>query len=49
MENKVTIEFKEVYMSHSVKRTCYNMTEEQIIDLYELNSPDIEWYKFIKE
>ena len=49
MENKITVEFKEVYMPHSVKRTCYNMTKEQIIEIYNLNSSDIEWYKFIEE
>lgn len=49
MENKITVEFKEVYMSHSVKRTCCNMTKEQIIKQYDLNSSDIEWYKFIEE
>ena len=49
MENKITVEFKEVYMPHSVKRTCYNMTKEQIIKQYDLNNSDIEWYKFIEE
>lgn len=49
MENSITVEFKEVYMPHSVKRTCYNMTKEQIIKQYDLNSSDIEWYKFIEE
>lgn len=49
MENKITVEFKEVYMLHSVKRTCYNMTKEQIIKQYDLNNSDIEWYKFIEE
>ena len=49
MENKIIIEFKEVYMPHSVIRTCYNMTKEQIIEIYDLNSSDIEWYKFIEE
>lgn len=36
-------------MPHSVRRTCYNMTKEQIIEIYDLNSSDIEWYKFIEE
>ena len=49
MENEIIVEFKEVYMPHSVRRTCYNMTKEQIIEIYDLNSSDIEWYKFIKE
>ena len=49
MENKITVEFKEVYMPHPVKRACYNMTKEQIIKQYDLNNSDIEWYKFIEE
>ena len=49
MENNIIVEFKETYMSHSVKRTCNNMTKEQIIEIYNLNSSDIEWYKFIEE
>ena len=49
MENKIIIEFKEVYMPHSVRRTCYNMTKEQIIEIYDLINSDIEWYKFIEE
>ena len=48
-ENEIIVEFKEVYMPHSVRRTCYNMTKEQIIEIYDLNSSDIEWYKFIEE
>ena len=46
-EKEITVEFKESYMPHSVKRTCVNMTKEQIIKQYDLNSSDIEWYKFI--
>lgn len=42
----ITVEFKESYMPNSVERTCSNMTEAQIIELYGLNNPDIEWYKF---
>ena len=38
---------QESYMPHYVKRTCVNMTKEQIIKQYDLNSSDIEWYKFI--
>ena len=48
-EKKITVEFKESYMPHSVKRTCVNMTKNQIIEQYGLNSMDIEWYKFIEE
>ena len=49
MKNSIIVEFKETYMPHSVKRTCNNMTKEQIIKVYDLNSSDIEWYKFIEE
>ena len=48
-EKKITVEFKESYMPHSVKRTCTNMTKKQIIEQYGLNNSDIEWYKFIEE
>ena len=48
-EKKITVEFKETYMPHSVKRTCYNMTKKQIIEQYGLDNSDIEWYKFIEE
>ena len=41
-DKKITVEFKEFYMPHSVKRTCVNMTKKQIIDKYDLNNPDIE-------
>ena len=49
MGNSIIVEFKETYMPHSVKRTCNNMTKEQIIKVYDLNSSDIEWYRFIEE
>lgn len=48
-EEKITVEFMERYMGTPVTRTCYNMTREQIIELYGLNEPDIEWYKFIRQ
>ena len=48
-EKKITVEFKETYMSHPVKRTCINMTKKQIIEEYGLGNSDIEWYKFIEE
>ena len=48
-EKKITVEFKEAYMPHSVKRTCVNMTKKQIIEQYGLANSDIEWYKFIEE
>ena len=37
-EKEITVEFKESYMPHSVKRTCVNMTKEQIIKQYDLNN-----------
>ena len=49
MENNIIVEFKETYMPYSVKRTYNNMTKNQIIEMYDLNSSDIEWYKFIEE
>ena len=48
-EKEIVVEFKETCMPHSVKRTCVNMTKKQIIDTYDLNNSDIEWYKFIEE
>lgn len=47
MENTIKVEFKETYMPHSVVRECVNMTREEVIKVYGLNEPDIEWYKFI--
>lgn len=44
----ITVRFKESYMDHPVERTCTNMTREQVIDIYSLNDPDIEWYEFIR-
>ena len=48
-EKKITVEFKESYMPYSVKRTCINMTKNQIIKEYGLDNSDIKWYKFIEE
>ena len=36
-EKEIVVEFKETYMPRSVKRTCVNMTKQQIIDKYGLN------------
>lgn len=47
MENKIKVQFKEVYMPNPVERECVNMTRQQVIEMYGLNEPDIEWYKFI--
>lgn len=43
----IKVEFKETYMPKSVIRECANMTKEQVIEMYDLNNSDIEWYKFI--
>lgn len=43
----IKVEFKEVYMPHSVVRECHNMTKEQVIEIYGLDRSDIEWYKFL--
>lgn len=43
----IRVEFKEKYNVNSVTRTCQNMTKEQVIEIYDLNNPDIEWYKFL--
>lgn len=43
----IRVEFKERYMECSVIRECIGMTEQQVIDRYGLQSPDIEWYRFL--
>lgn len=45
-ENEITVTFKEVYMKKEVTRTCINMSREDVISVYGLNLPDIEWYQF---
>ena len=40
---KVT--FKEAYLSYSVTRECYVRSREEVVTLYGLEGPDIEWYK----
>ena len=45
----VTVTFKEAYMPHEVRRTCVNMTREQVIWMYGLEKDDIEWYRFEEE
>jgi len=44
----ITVRFKETYMTHPVERTCTNMTRDQVMDIYNLDDPDIEWYEFIR-
>ena len=46
MRETITVQFKETYMPHAVTRTCTNMTREQVTEIYGLNEPDIEWFKF---
>lgn len=45
----ITVQFKETYMPHPVKRTCVNMTKEEVIEIYGLDEPSIEWYKFLDD
>lgn len=45
-ETQITVTFKEVYMKHEVTRTCGNMSKEEVISIYGLDMPDIEWYQF---
>lgn len=45
-ETQITVTFKEVYMKHEVTRTCGNMSKEEVIAIYGLDLPDIEWYQF---
>lgn len=47
IDMEITVQFKEKYMDKPVTRTCVNMTKEQVINVYGLNEPDIEWYKFL--
>lgn len=39
------VEFKESYFPHSVERECIVPNEKEVIKIYGLNEPDIEWYK----
>lgn len=42
---KFKVEFKERYFPHSVERECIVPNEKEVIKIYGLNEPDIEWYK----
>lgn len=44
---RIKVQFKETYMPKPVERECVNMTREQIIEMYDLDGPDIEWYRFV--
>lgn len=42
---KFKVEFKETYFPHAVERECHVTSEQEVIKIYGLNNPDIEWYK----
>ena len=42
---KFKVEFKETYFPHSVERECHVTSEREVIKIYGLDQPDIEWYK----
>ena len=44
--NTIKVTFKESYMPKPVTRECVNMTRAQVIEMYGLDQPDIEWYRF---
>lgn len=43
----IKVQFKETYMPNAVTRTCANMSQVDVIRMYDLNSSDIEWFKFV--
>ena len=43
------VTFKESYMPEPVTRECTNMTRQQVVEVYNLNGSDIEWYEFEDE
>lgn len=45
---KYKVVFKEAYMPHPVERECDVPSEEEVIWIYGLEEPDIEWYKITK-
>ena len=45
---KYKVIFKEEYMPRQVERTCVVSSEAEAIRVYDLDSPDIEWYKIEK-
>ena len=42
---KFKVEFKEAYMPHAVETICDAPNESEVIRIYCLEEPDIEWYK----
>lgn len=45
---KYKVTFKEEYMPREVERTCNVPSEAYVINAYDLDSPEIEWYKIEK-
>lgn len=39
------VEFKESYFPHSVEKECSVPNEREVIRIYGLDEPNIEWYK----
>lgn len=44
---KIKVQYKVTYMPKPVEKECINMTREQIIEMYDLDGTDIEWYRFV--
>lgn len=42
---KFKVVFKETYMPHAVERECIVPNEAEVIRIYGLDEPDIEWYE----
>lgn len=42
---KFKVVFKETYMPRAVERECIVPNEAEVIRIYGLNEPDIEWYE----
>jgi hypothetical protein len=42
---KFKVTFKETYFPHAVERECWVSNEQEVIKIYGLDEPDIEWYK----
>ena len=43
------VEFKETYMDKPVTRECVVSSFDEVMRLYELNNPDIEYWNLILE
>jgi hypothetical protein len=42
---KFKVIFKESYSTHAVERICWTYSEQEVIKIYGLDEPDIEWYE----